>query len=126
MPWGPPWISRISGYFREGSKEGGLTTQPCTLAPPLEVYQSSSTSPSRVPLNRSALTSVSCSSWAGRLSSKRTISVGRDALLRTANTMPLLVTAALLMGWVPVGTWLAADPMGRDQRLLVPRSAAVK
>ena len=48
----------MSGYFFAGSNDGGLTIQPCTLVPPVDVYQISSVFASCLPASRSALTSV--------------------------------------------------------------------
>src|SRR3954447_9797690 len=39
---GPPWISRISGYFFDGSKDAGFRIQPWIFFPSKLVYQISS------------------------------------------------------------------------------------
>ena len=59
MANGPPWISRMSGYFFAASKSGGFTTQPCTFALPLEVKSISSVFARCLPVNKPALTLVS-------------------------------------------------------------------
>src|SRR5690349_21980800 len=56
---GPPWISRINGYFFFASKLGGLTTQPWILKPSTDVYQISSWLPSAFPKSTSSFTDVS-------------------------------------------------------------------
>ena len=59
MPNGPPWISRISGYFFDGSKDGGFTIQPITFVLPVDVYVISSVFASCLPASTSPFTSVS-------------------------------------------------------------------
>src|SRR5207247_11416142 len=56
---GPPWISRIRGYFRFGSKWGGLTIHPWIfLRSSDDSYPISSTSPRVLCPRRSWLTAV--------------------------------------------------------------------
>src|SRR6266550_9618687 len=64
---GPPWISRMSGYFFDASKDGGFTIHPWTLVLPDEVYQISSIFASCLPASTSPLTSVSVAICAGLL-----------------------------------------------------------
>ena len=56
---GPPWISRIIGYFFDASKPGGLRIQPWIFLPSKLVYQISSGSFIVSWLNRSSLNVVS-------------------------------------------------------------------
>ena len=56
---GPPWISRIIGYLRDGSKSGGFWIQPWMRAPSKLVYQNVSGGVSVRPPNSASFTRVS-------------------------------------------------------------------
>ena len=59
MPCGPPWMTSIIGYSREGSNPGGLMTHPWIARPSCDdSAQICSTSPSVTPDNTSPLASV--------------------------------------------------------------------
>src|SRR5689334_6093444 len=49
----------MSGYFLDGSNDGGFTIQPCTFVLLLDVYQISSVCGTCLPASRSSLTFVS-------------------------------------------------------------------
>ncbi len=94
MPCGPPWIESIIGYFRVGSKSGGLMIQPWTLKPSTDVYQISSVAPSRLPASRSALMSVTWRGVWGCARSNTTMLPGSVAVVRVAAATPVLLMLA--------------------------------
>ncbi len=53
-------MSRMSGYFFDGSKPGGFTIQPWIFSPSFDVYQISSVCASSLPASTSSFTAVSC------------------------------------------------------------------
>src|SRR5262249_19589527 len=57
-PCGPPWIMKTAGYFFEGSKPGGTTTQAWSFDPSAAVVNRSETAPSAESRKNSSLTRV--------------------------------------------------------------------
>src|SRR5215470_17060952 len=57
-PCGPPWMKKIAGYFLDGSKPAGRTTQACSLRPSAESVVRSETSPIAAPRKSSSLKCV--------------------------------------------------------------------
>lgn len=81
-------MSRMSGYFFDGSKSGGFTIHPCTFMPSFDVNQISSAWPSVFPVRTSAFTSVSQLMADGVFTLNATTSTGCPAVVITPTAIP--------------------------------------
>src|SRR5215471_12219358 len=80
-------MKKTAGYFFDGLKDGGLTTQAWSLRPSFESVKRSDTSPKEISLTRASLT---CVSAVGERPSTPTlqISAGRDSVLVPKTSRP--------------------------------------
>src|ERR1035437_10762947 len=93
---GPPWISRMNGYFRDGSKPGGLMIHPWMCRPSFdELYEISSTWPSDRPESRSVLSDVSVRAVAPAAPVVTATCEGTVGVLGVKATMPSRATEKL-------------------------------
>ena len=87
---GPPWISRISGYFFDGSKSGGLRIQPWIFLPSKLLYQISSGSLCWMSLKSSSLT---CVIWRG-FGDARVMTIAMSPMLVCVEIVAAIVDAS--------------------------------
>src|ERR1035437_4710601 len=93
---GPPWISSMNGYFRDGSNPGGLMIQPCIFRPSFdELYEISSTWPSDRPESRSVLSDVSVRAVAPAAPAVTATCDGTVGVLSVNATVPSRATEKL-------------------------------
>src|SRR5437762_10060800 len=123
---GPPWISRINGYFFEASNDGGLTTQPWTFVFPVDVYQTSSTFAICFPASTSPFTSVSLVILPGCRRFTRTMSCGCSGSASVPAAFKSCEAESNVSTWVPVVTALTPPLIDANCTLREPRSSASK
>src|SRR6267378_2760943 len=115
-----------SGYFLVRSNPGGLMIQPCTFAPPLEVYQIASSAPSLMPCSTSAFTFVRRLIGCARRRLNRTTSGGSSGSVRTPTALKSRDTDESDSICSPSVTRRLPPRTPAKYTLLVPCSASAK
>ena len=95
-------------------------TQPCARVPPVESYQSSSTSPSSIPASTSSFTEVTCVVREASDTGKTTTSAGSWKEVFTAAATPVAEIVFTVSRWVPSVTGLVPPSSDATWRFREP------
>ncbi len=119
----------MSGYFFDGSKPAGFTTQPCTFSPSFDVYQISSVCASALPASTSSFTAVS---WVNVEAvpvfgtTNDTTSFGLVGVDRMPTATPVLPTAFTVNTCLPLVTGWNCPVVVAKYRFFDPSLSTLK